>query len=78
MPGLKQEQLDANPPHCLTLSGVPNKSIFQNGHAFISEDAYFCKEKEREHLVIYKSMLKKKKHNILDSFPQKAAVREMG
>lgn len=61
MPGLKQEQLDANPPHCLTLSGVPNKSIFQNGHGFISKDAYFCKEKEREHLVIYKSMLKKQK-----------------
>lgn len=48
LPGLRQEWLKYNPPHCWTRSGVPAKPVFQNALAFVSEDAYGCKNIEKE------------------------------
>lgn len=50
-PGLQQEQLKYNPLQHLTLSGVPNESIFQNVLACISKDVYFSKGKMKGETV---------------------------
>lgn len=53
LPGLRQEWLKYNPPHCWMRSGVPAKPVFQNALAFVSEDAYGCKNIEKELFIIY-------------------------
>lgn len=45
--GSQARTIEIQSPSLLTLSGVPNKSLFQNGLAFMSRDAHFCKEKEK-------------------------------
>lgn len=55
LPGLKQEQLKHNTPHCFTLPGVLSTSpYFKKGFSFISRDANFCKEKEKDQLIVDK------------------------
>jgi hypothetical protein len=54
-------------PQHFTLSGVPNNFIFHNGLALISKDVNFCREKEKKHLIISKSVLLR---TLYEEFPQ--------